>query len=133
MRQALRRTLVRLLPVVQSVGPVLLLSVLLLPVLLLHLRVLMGELVLVLHRERTHVLLRDVRREVRALREVRQELMRLLRGGGRGHHAEVKRLSLRPPCADLLLRRGCDVLYRRRPLERPALVDRQVEGGARTM
>ena len=71
MRQALRRTLVRLLPVVQSVGPVLLLSVLLLPVLLLHLRVLMGELVLVLHRERTHVLLRDVRREVRALRKVR--------------------------------------------------------------
>ena len=65
MRQELRCALVRLLPVVQSVGPVLLL-----PVLLLHLRVLMGELALVLHRERIHVLLRDVRREVWALRKV---------------------------------------------------------------
>ena len=38
---------------------------------------------------------------LRLLREVWQEL--LLRGGARGHHTEGERLSLRPPCADLLL------------------------------
>ena len=65
MCQALRRALVHLLPVAQSVG-----HVLLLPVLLMHRHVLMGELALVLHRERIDVLLRDVRREARALREV---------------------------------------------------------------